>query len=366
MIKQPGSIGFYCWYKNNRRLYRSRCMNPYGQRGCQLCMVLPLLLVLLVASVSGAEALPGSGVNVQPVDQGIIEEVFQLEIVISGLKRLGYQVKPSISLTQEVGTPHLMVAQGDADFFAVHWDPLHNHFYEKVGGQETVYRFGALVEGCTQGYLIDKKTADKYDIRGIDRLKDPDIAVLFDTDEDGKADLTGCHEGWGCFRVIEHHLDAYQLRGSINHNQRNYFLMIDETINRYKTGQPVFYYTWTPLWVSGVMVPGKDVEWLSVPFSALPEGRVNSDITLSDGKNLGFEINTIRILANKQFIDVNPAARRLFELITIPLNDISAQNLRIRNGERHTRDVRRHAQEWIEANKTRFDGWISEALKAAK
>jgi glycine betaine/proline transport system substrate-binding protein len=338
----------------------------YPKRRRLLYTVLSLIILLPVASAAFAQVLPGSGIRVQPVDQGIIEEDFQLEIVISGLKRLGYQVKPSISLTQEVGTPHLMVAQGDADFFAVHWDPLHNHFFEKVGGQESVYRFGALVKGCMQGYLIDKKTADKYDIRSIDRLKDPDIAALFDTNGDAKADLAGCHEGWGCFQVIEHHLDAYQLRDSINHHQRNYFQMIDDTIHRYRSGQSIFYYTWTPLWVSGVLVPGKDVEWLSVPFSALPEGRENTDTTLADGRNLGFGINTIRILANKQFSDANPAARRLFELITIPLNDISAQNLRIRNGERRPRDIRRHAQEWIEANKTRFDGWISEALKAGR
>ena len=327
------------------------------------------LTTLLMAGTvvrSNAGELPGQGIIVQPVDQGVIEEVFQLEIIIAGLNRLGYQVKPSISLTQEVGTPHLMVAQGDAEFYAAHWDPLHDYFYEKVSGEATVYRIGSLVAGCTQGYLIDKKTADEFNINSIDRLNDPDIAVLFDTDGDGKADLAGCHEGWGCFRVIEKHLEVYQLRSTIDHNQDNYFEMIDATIDRVKAGKPVFYYTWTPLWVNGVLVPGKDVQWLSVPASTASGDAVKSGFPLPDGGDSGFEISTMRIVANKSFIDANPAVKRLFELITIPINDISAQNLKIRNGERHTRDIRRHAQEWIEANQDQFDTWVSEALTVSR
>ena len=43
--------------------------------------------------------------------------------------------------------------------------------------------------------------------------------------------------------------------------------MMADTISRYKEGKPVFYYTWTPYWVSNELKPGKDVVWLQVPFS---------------------------------------------------------------------------------------------------
>lgn len=45
--------------------------------------------------------------------------------------------------------------------------------------------------------MIDKKTAEQYHITSIDQLKDPQIAKLFDTNNDGKADLTGCTPGMG-------------------------------------------------------------------------------------------------------------------------------------------------------------------------
>lgn len=55
-----------------------------------------------------------------------------------------------------------------------------------------------ILKAWRQGYLIDKKTADKYHITNIEQLKDPKIAKLFDANNDGKADLTGCNPGWGC------------------------------------------------------------------------------------------------------------------------------------------------------------------------
>jgi hypothetical protein len=127
--------------------------------------------------------------------------------------------------------------------------------------------------GALQGYLIDKKTADQYQITHIDQLKDPKLAKLFDTNGDGKADLAGWQSGWGCEKVIEHQLDAFKLRDAVTHNQGSYSAIIADTITRFKKGEPVLYYTWTPYWVSGVMVPGKDVVWLQVPFSSLPGER---------------------------------------------------------------------------------------------
>lgn len=323
----------------------------FRKPGRILGYVLWVIFLAGVTSGFSASKLPGHGITVQPVDQGIIEEVFQLEIVVSGLKRLGFEVKSSISLTQEVGTPHLLVAQGDADFFAVHWDPLHNPFFEKVGGDQNLYRIGSLVNECTQGYLIDKKTADNYHINRLADLKNPEIAQLFDADQDGVADLVGCHQGWGCYHVIESHLDALQLRETVAHHQDNYFEMIDAAIERYRQGQPILFYTWTPLWVSGVLVPGKDVKWLKADAKG-------------DAGDTGFAVNTIRILANKAFIDANPSARRFFEQVNIPINDIGIQNLKIRQGENRTRDVKRHAREWIKSHQAVFDAWIKESINA--
>ncbi|MCG6282912.1 glycine betaine/L-proline ABC transporter substrate-binding protein ProX, partial [Vibrio diabolicus] len=147
---------------------------------------------------------------------------------------------------------------GDATYLAVNWAPLHEGKYLAAGGDSKFYRKGDYIAGAAQGYLIDKKTADQYHITNIEQLKDPKIAKLFDANDDGKADLTGCNPGWGCESVVEHQMDAFGLRDTVTHNQGNYAAIIADTISRYKKGDSILYYTWTPYWVSGVLVPGKD------------------------------------------------------------------------------------------------------------
>ncbi|MCP5197057.1 MAG: glycine betaine/L-proline ABC transporter substrate-binding protein ProX [Gammaproteobacteria bacterium] len=323
-----------------------------------------LLTLCLWSTASQAADLPGKGVAVQPLKSSIAEETFQTLLVMKALERLGYDVKPIKEV--EYATAHVAIGNGDGTFLADHWDPLHVDFYTKAGGADKIYREGVYSPGALQGYLIDKKTADQYQITHIDQLKDPKLAKLFDTNGDGTADLAGCNPGWGCEKVIEHQLDAFKLRDTVTHNQGSYSAIIADTITRFKKGDPVLYYTWTPYWVSGVMVPGKDVVWLQVPFSSLPGERKEVDTRLPSGQNYGFEANNQRIIANLKFAQANPAAAKLFSIMKISANDISAQNLRMRDGEKSMADIERHTEAWIKGHQETFDGWIQEALKAAK
>lgn len=323
-----------------------------------------LIITSLGASLSVADMLPGKGITVQPGQDNIDGENFQTIIVMKALRELGYDVKP----VQHAKYPalHVAVSNGDVTFIADHWNPLHKAFFEKAGGDAKLSREGAYIPNCAQGYLIDKTTAQKHGISNISQLETPAVARLFDNDGDGKADLAGCPQGWGCERVIEHHLDAYGLRDTVEHNQGEYSAIIADSISRYRDGSPILYYTWTPYWVSGVLVPGKDVVWIEVPFSSLPDDR-NVDTTLPNGKNYGFQINRQNIVANRKFVEENPAAARLFEVMQISPNDVSAQNLKMREaGEGTWEASERHAEAWIEANRDTFDGWLERARAASR
>ena len=200
----------------------------------QLTAATSLALLTLGAQ---AQALPGKGVTVLPLKSSIAEETFQTLLVMKGLEQLGYDVQPIKEV--EYPTAHIAIAQGDATFLADHWNPLHADYYKNAGGDAKLFRKGLYSGNAAQGYLIDKKTADAHRITNIAQLKDPKIAALFDTNGDGKADLTGCNPAWGCEAVIEHQLDAYQLRPTVTHNQGSYSALIADTITRFKAGKPV-------------------------------------------------------------------------------------------------------------------------------
>lgn len=320
--------------------------------------------LLALGLAASAATLPGKGIEVQALQTPIGEETFQTLLVNKALKKLGYDVKP----IKEVEYPaaHIAVANGDATFMADHWNPLHAEFYKHAGGADKLSRTGTYIEGAAQGYLIDKKTADKYKITNIGQLTDPKLAKLFDTDGDGKADLTGCTPGWGCEAVIEHQFTAFKLRDNVTHKQGSYAALIADTIARFKAGKPVFYYTWTPYWVSAKMRPGIDVVWLEVPFSSLPGEQAKLDTKLPNGKNYGFVVNMEQIVANKKFVENNPAAGKLFEVMKLSVADVSAQNRRMSQGENTSTDIERHANGWIKANQKTFDSWIAQSLAAAK
>ena len=324
--------------------------------------IIATALATLVTTSTFAADLPGKGITVQPAQSTISEESFQTLLVSRGLEKLGYTVnKPS---EVDYNVAYTSMAAGDTTFIATNWKPLHDDMYAAAGGDKKFYREGTYIQGAAQGYLIDKKTAEQYKITNIAQLKDPKIAKLFDTNSDGKADLTGCTPGWGCEAVINHQIGAFGLSNTVEHNQGNYSAMIADTITRHKEGKPILYYTWTPYWVSDVMVPGKDVVWLQVPFSSMPGKQKDVDTKLPNGANYGFPVNTMHIVANKAWAVKNPQAAKLFSLMKLPLADINAENSMMHSGKASEADIQGHVDGWIKAHQAEFDGWVKDALAA--
>jgi len=162
-----------------------------------------------------------------------------------------------------------------------------------------------------------------------------------------------------------YHLTTYQLRNTVNYTQGNYPALIADTVARFKQGKPVLYYAWTPYWLSNVLRPGQDVVWLEVPFSAMPGVQAGTNTQLPNGKNYGFPLNNQYIVANKAWVEKNPAAAKLFELMQLPISDISTQNRLMHDGQNKPVDIERHTNEWIKGHQKIFDGWIQQAKAAA-
>jgi glycine betaine/proline transport system substrate-binding protein len=117
------------------------------------------------------------------------------------------------------------------------------------------------------------------------------------------------------------------------------------------------------------------VVWITVDETKLPpEQKQFEDATTVEGLegcvtdpcNLGWPANDIRPVANKEFLNANPAVRRLLVEASIPVADIYAQNARMQDGEDSQEDIRRHAREWIKANREDVESWLNSARSAAE
>jgi len=80
---------------------------------------------------------------------------------------------------------------------------------------------------------------------------------------------------------------------------------------------------------------------------------------------LGWKANDIRPVANKEFLEANPAVKSLLESARVPILDIFAQNAKMNEGEDSPEDIQRHASEWIENNSDLVNGWLEKAREAA-
>ncbi|MER8390935.1 glycine betaine/L-proline ABC transporter substrate-binding protein ProX [Mesorhizobium sp. M1340] len=323
---------------------------------------IPMRSILLLATAILMSAAPvAQAETVRPMGTGDIGAQIIYDIIETGLAELGYE--NGEMLTGTYPTIHMAVAQGDADYSAVFWRPLTDQFFKQAGGDEKMLAAGPLYTGAMQGYFIDKKTADAHGITSLDQMKDPGIAALFDTDGDGKANLVGCNPGWGCEAVIEHQMDAYGLRDHINVEKGEYFALMANAMENYKRGKPIFYTTWAPEWTMSVLVPGKDVVFLNVPFSSLP-GVENANTKWEDGRDPGFAYNDNYILVNKEFAKANPKAWTFLDGLRMPIEDLDEAMYRVYRGEDSAEKIEAMAKEWIAKHRAEWDALIAKAKSA--
>ncbi|MFP4634337.1 MAG: glycine betaine/L-proline ABC transporter substrate-binding protein ProX [Nitriliruptoraceae bacterium] len=288
------------------------------------------------------------------------------------LDELGYEVTDPAEETREPETFYPALARGDLHLWANGWFPLHEPFLdtELVTGQrvsEPIEPVGNQVPaGAVQGYLVDAATAEELDITSMDDFTRDEVVEAFDQDGDGKADLYGCNEGWGCNLAIEDHLAELEWGDSVEQVVGDYGELMAEAEQRVADGEPTLYYTWTPNWTVDVLVPGEDVVW--VESDPLPDEDDPTEVEGLEGCagddpcELGWVVNDIRAVANSELLDEHPPVRRLLEQVEIPLDDIAEQNARMNAAEEYTeQDIQADAEDWIEANRELVDEWLTTA-----
>ena len=338
--------------------------------------IIPLIALLLLVSgapAGAADDKPGKGVTVRPARATWNTGFFQEALVRRGLEELGYNVKRPKDLQNPIFYKTLTL--GDVDYWTNGWFPMHDsqlpkNFYDKADKYGYVVKSGGL-----QGYLVSKKDVERYNIKSLDDFKRPEVKKAFDVNGDGKADLTACPPGWGCEKIIAHHMKAYNLGDDINLIKASYPASMAQALANFQSDKPVFFYTWAPNWTVYKLKPGKDVMWINVPKIIPDEAQKNavdrmtvSDVkgAVSDPVKLGFVVSDIRIVANKKFAEANPAAKKFFEEFTLSLDDINAQNAEMQSGKDSQRDIDRQADEWIAKNRTQWNEWLDAARQAAR
>ncbi len=276
---------------------------------------------------------------------------FQAEVYKQALEKMGYKVTEPKAMKPSVF--YVAAAAGDLDLWVNGWFGTHDPYIAETKGK--VKPVGNVMpKGGLQGYLIDKKTADKFKIKSVMDIKKH--AKEFDSNGDGKADMVACPPGWGCEKQITKHFAELGLGDFINPIQADYSASMADAIAKQKNGKSVLFYTWTPNWTVGALELGKDIVWIEVPYSQTKAVKVPN--ATKSKINMGFGADDIRPAANVAFLKANPKIEKMLKKASIPLSDVAAQNMKMNAGEKSEKAIKKHAAAWIKANQSTFDSWL--------
>ncbi|ESR25049.1 glycine betaine/L-proline ABC transporter substrate-binding protein ProX [Lutibaculum baratangense] len=329
--------------------------------------------LVLLAGPLAAQELPGEGKNLKYArSDSLGANYVQDAIIIKALEEMGYDVDLS---TISVAAFFQAAAQGDLHVSGDINMPQRAPAYEQVKDDVALVGEGTIIGGGTNGFVIDKATSEEHDITNVEQLKDPELAALFDTDGDGTANLVNCDPGWSCGDVVDFQLEEFGLGDTVESVRAKYEPLMGEVFTRAARGEPVFYYTWSPSWITDALVPGKDVVWLPIPYGALPEGvtaQGGHEVSGIEGCAGGQDPCRMvtgswnwMIAANRDFLSENPAAEKLLETVRWPAETWSTWEGALNEGN-SDRDIEKIAQTWIDENTDTFEGWIKEASAAGQ
>jgi len=342
---------------------------PRGRRPLR-ALATALAGLLAIALPTRAETLPGAGKTIRFAQSDSLGANYvQDQILIAGLQKLGYKVALS---SIGINLFFQAAAQGDSDITGDINYPQREPGYRAVEKQVELVGDGTIMGGGVNGYLIDKKTSDAYQIIRLDQLKDPKLAGLFGTQ--GRAELINCDPGWSCGDVVDFQIDKFGLKDTVRSVRGKYEALMGEAVARISRGEPALFYAWSPSWVNDALVPGKDVVWLPTPFDAAPPNvptktgnLVKGVVGCAAGQDpcrMALGSWNWRIAANREFIAKNPAVKRFAELAQWPLATWAGWEGAINKKGSTNRDIKALADAWIAANPGEMDRWIAEASAA--
>ena len=313
-------------------------------------------------------ALPGEGVSVSMARANWSEGYMQAAIYRALLQELGFEVSDPSEAELGPAVLYPAMGEGEFDFWVNGWFPIHATLIENAGLSDVVQPIGSQISaGALQGFIVDKATADANGVTKMGDIGDnPEVAALFDIDGNGKADLMGCDDGWGCHVVINDTIAQNGWEDTIEQVSATHAALFADSLGRFNRGESILQYVWTPATFTAKLVPGEDVIWLSLD-NPVQDAVVDLPADQCPGQpcRMGFDPADIRVVARNDFLMANPAAAKLFELVTIPTVDVLLYALSYEGGANSEADVREAAAQWISDNRANVDQWLNEALNAS-
>jgi len=162
----------------------------------------------------------------------------------------GCEVQVTKGSTSPIMAAHY---DGQLDIITEVWRDNIVQMHEEAVAKGQIVELGVNTPSSTQGFYVDKPTADKYGLKSVEDMKKPEIAKLFaDPEAPGKGRMTSCISGWTCYTINMVKHKVYGLDEFYTNFDPGSGGALDAAIaGGFKKGKPVFSYYWTPTGLMG-------------------------------------------------------------------------------------------------------------------
>lgn len=154
----------------------------------------------------------------------------------------------TLAATQEVIAAGLDKGDGSVDVFADLYMPNRKELWDKYiakGSRETILTNSKPYQ-LIEGIYVPGYVQDKYNVRSVSDLLKPDIAALFDTDNDGKGEIWAGPTGWGSTNIMLVKAKSYGFDKTMTTLETSDAIMKASLKAAHEKQSPVVFYFWEP------------------------------------------------------------------------------------------------------------------------
>jgi ABC-type proline/glycine betaine transport system substrate-binding protein len=125
--------------------------------------------------------------------------------------------------------------------------------YDAVEAEGIIENIGINTPDSQQAFYVDRNTAEKYNIKSVLDMNNPEIAALFtDPENPGMGRMVSCIGGWTCYTINHVKQRVYGLdKFYTNFDPGSSGALAAEIAGAFAKDRPIFTYYWAPTALMG-------------------------------------------------------------------------------------------------------------------
>lgn len=270
-----------------------------------------------------------------------------------------YGVKEKLGLDVDVREMGTMTAfagldSGDVDIYPEVWLPNFDSLVKKYVDEKKTVHLSPKGVSATQGICVTRETADKYGIKDISDLSDPQKAAVFDTDGDGKGEMWIGAQTWSSTGIERVRANTYGYAKNLTLVEAEEEVAMAGLDAAVATNQPMVFACYAPHFIFDlhkivrIAEPAHDAsKWKLVSASDPLWISKSSASTAWDAAH--FHIAYATAFGKK-----HPDIAAFLERVDFSPEEVTAMSYALEVERQPAPD---YAKKWVEDHTARIDGW---------